>query len=353
MDTFLCTIYNWFKENKRELPWRQTTDPYYIWLSEIILQQTRVAQGTKYYLRFIERFPKVKDLADATEDEVLKEWQGLGYYSRARNLHYTAKYIQNELNGVFPSDYKEILRLKGVGHYTAAAIASIAYDLPYPAIDGNVYRVFSRYFGISTPIDSEKGKKEILQVAMDLMPQQNAGFHNQALMEFGALQCVPKSPACENCGLFNTCYAVQNNLVEKLPVKTKKIKQQNRYFYYYFIERGEIVFFEKREGDDIWKNLYQFPLFESDKLLDEDEILKRDNIPFLHDCNFNIKKLSPVKKHVLSHQIILARMVFIEIQDDKCFNKKFIQVNKKDISKFAVPRLIEEFIKDFNLDEKK
>jgi A/G-specific adenine glycosylase len=352
MNAFLGIIYNWFKKNKRDLPWRQTTDPYYIWLSEIILQQTRVAQGIKYYLRFIEKFPAIKDLAGATEDEVLKEWQGLGYYSRARNLHFTAKYIQNELNGVFPSAYDDMLHLKGVGVYTAAAVASIAFDLPCPAVDGNIYRFLSRYFGVLTPVDSDKGKKEIEQIAREIMPGKNAGFHNQALMEFGALQCVPKSPECENCVLLETCFAARNNLVGQLPVKAKKIKQQKRYFYYYFIESGESVFLEKREKNDIWKNLYQFPLFESDKPLAEKDILKSGLVPFLKDCNVNVKKLSSGKKHILSHQIIFARLVSVEMKNNACLDGKFVLVNKKDIPKFAVPRLIEEFINDLNLNEK-
>ena len=347
MDDFLGIIYSWFKKNMRELPWRQTTDPYRIWLSEIILQQTRVVQGTNYYLRFIEKFPSIKDLANATEEEVLKEWQGLGYYTRARNLHFTARYIQDKLNGKFPSDYKSILGLKGIGSYTAAAIASIAFDLPYPAVDGNIYRFFSRYFGISTPVDTIKGIKEIEQIAKELMPSKNAGFHAQALMEFGALQCIPKSPNCIHCVLLETCYAAQNNLVELLPVKSKKIKQRIRYFYYYFIENNENVFIEKRTGNDIWKNLYQFPLFESAKSLTEDEILKKRHLDIFSECN--IKKISGVKKHVLSHQIIFARFIYVEITGGKCINKKFIEVNKKDISKFAVPRLIEEFIDDLNL----
>ena len=348
MDAFLDVIYNWFKENKRDLPWRQTAEPYYIWLSEIILQQTRIVQGTKYYLRFIERFPTVKDLAEATEDEVLKEWQGLGYYSRARNLHFTAKYIHNELSGLFPCSYEEIFRLKGVGPYTAAAIASIAFDLPYPALDGNIYRVLSRYFGISSPIDSEKGRKEIEQIAIELMPEKNAGFHNQALMEFGALQCVPKSPDCKKCVLNESCFARQNKMVDKLPVKIKKIKQQIRYFYYYLIECGEIIILQKREGKDIWRNLYQFPLYESDKPLNENKILNVENIPSLEKCVVNIKMLTAVKKHILSHQVIFARLIFVEIENDDCLDNGFIRANKKDISKFAVPRLIEEFIKDLN-----
>jgi A/G-specific adenine glycosylase len=344
MDTFLGKIYKWYKENKRDLPWRETTDPYKIWISEIILQQTRVAQGTFYYLGFIERFPTVKILAKATEDEVLKLWQGLGYYSRARNLHSAAKYIVQHLQGNFPQKYETILGLKGVGPYTAAAISSIAFGLPYPAIDGNIYRFLTRFYGISTPVDSGKGIKEIRQVALEIMPEKGAGFHNQALMEFGALQCVPKTPKCEICPLVQLCYAAQNKKVGLFPVKSKKTIQAHRYFYYYFIESGEFTFLEKRTDNDIWKNLYQFPLYEPDRILTENEILKSDNVQFFSDCNITVTKFSKSVKHVLSHQIIFARLIYVQIDNTECISSRFIKVNKKDIFKFAVPKLLEDFI---------
>lgn len=353
MNAILGEVYRWYIKNERNLPWRQTTDSYKIWISEIILQQTRVAQGTNYYNRFIEKFPTVEKLANSTEDEVLKMWQGLGYYSRARNLHSAAKSIVNNYNGKFPDTYDEIIKLKGVGKYTAAAVASIAFDLPYPAIDGNIYRFFTRYFGISTPVDSQKGKNEIQKIASDLMPDKNAGFHNQAFMEFGALQCVPKSPKCEICPLFESCFAAQNKLVKNFPVKTKKAKQIHRYFYYYFIESGKFTYLEKRIGNDIWRNLYQFPLFESDKLLSEKEILGKSNIPFFNNCTINVKNISNQKKHILSHQIIFARVINIEIEYQECLSNNFIQVNKKDISKFAVPKLLEDFINELVYEENK
>lgn len=351
MDVFLSYIYQWYSKNKRDLPWRQTTDPYKIWISEIILQQTRVAQGTGYYLRFIERFPDVKQLAKAQEDEVLKLWQGLGYYSRARNLHAAAKYIQNELRGKFPKTYTGILKLKGVGPYTAAAIASIAFDLPFPAIDGNIYRVFSRYFGIETPIDSDKGKKEIAEIAEELMPQQHAGFHNQALMEFGALQCIPKSPDCKNCPVQLNCFAANHKKAAELPVKSKRIKQSKRFFYYFYIQYNNTTFLEKRTKNDIWKNLYQFPLFESNKKLSESELFSDGSLPYLARCNAVVRSVSAVRKHILSHQVIFARCIHVEIDNPRCLGNEFIQVNQKDISTFAVPRLVEQFIKELDLLE--
>lgn len=273
MSTFLNQIYLWYDNNKRDLPWRETSDPYKIWVSEIILQQTRVAQGTSYYLRFIKTFPNIKILAQAGENEVLKLWQGLGYYSRARNLHSSAKFIMKNLNGKFPENYEDILKLKGIGPYTAAAIASIAFDLPYPAVDGNIYRVLSRYLGISTPIDSEKGKKEIHAVASDFIPAKNAGYHNQALMKFGALQCIPKSPQCANCTVSSSCFAALNKSIEMFPAKTKKTKQTQRFFYYFFIENGDFTYIEKRTKNDIWKTCTSFPFLNQTKNFQKKKLL--------------------------------------------------------------------------------
>ena len=347
MDNFLANIYKWYNINKRDLPWRKNKNPYKIWLSEIILQQTRVEQGKNYFNRFIESYPTVKDLADAHEDEVLKHWQGLGYYSRARNLHASAKIIASDYNGTFPNDYKSILALKGVGPYTAAAIASIAFNLPHPAVDGNIYRVLSRYYGIETPIDSTQGKKKFKKLAEELIWEQNPGMHNQALMEFGALQCVPKSPQCENCPVADSCFALKNGVVGQLPVKEKKTKQRHRYFYYYLYDMGDSILLDKRSGNDIWKNLYQLPLVEHENALSDSELLK-NNLP-IEVSPVNIKYISGQKKHVLSHQIIHAKMIYLEVQ--AIFNNPLplIQVNKKDISKFAVSRLVEQFLYDAGL----
>ena len=350
MDLFLTEIYRWYSIHKRDLPWRETKDPYKIWLSEIILQQTRVAQGINYYLAFIKHFKNIDALANASEDSVLKLWQGLGYYSRARNLHATAKFILNNYNGKFPDDYEKIIHLKGIGPYTAAAISSIAFDLPYAAIDGNIFRVYSRYFGISTPVDSNKGKKEIEQIATELLPVKNPGFHNQALMDFGALQCVPKSPDCNLCPVSNTCFAAQNGLVDQLPIKQKKIKQRTRFFYYYLIESSNEILMQQRKNKDIWKNLYQLPLLESDKDLKEVDYLKKE-YPFNQNKDLIIKRILGVKKHILSHQVIYARLIHIQTEDFEGISNEYIRVNKKDIYKFAVPKLLENFINEIKIDE--
>lgn len=349
MNNFLSEIYTWYDKNKRDLPWRNTTDPYKIWLSEIILQQTRVKQGTAYYLRFVEAFPTVHDLAQASEDEVLKLWQGLGYYSRARNLHATAKIICSSFNRIFPNTYKEIIGLKGVGNYTTAAIASIAFNLPHPTVDGNIYRFFSRYFGIETPIDSTAGKKEFQKLAEDFMNKTEPGYHNQALMEFGALQCTPKGPQCETCPLQKGCYAVSNQMVEILPVKQNKTKQTDRFFYYYLFEKEDSVYLQRRTENDIWKNLYQLPLKESKTEISEADLLSIDP-PYLEITpGNNFKSISKVRKHVLSHQIIWAKVIRLEIKDNTHISSDLIRVNKKDISKFAVPRLLELFFDDLKL----
>ncbi len=349
MADFVQNIYNWYNENERELPWRKTSNPYCIWISEIILQQTRVEKGIAYYLRFIEKFPTVQKLASANEDEVLKIWQGLGYYSRARNLHFAARQIVSSFNGIFPQLYDEILSLKGIGSYTAAAVSSIAFHLPYPTVDGNVYRLLSRYFGISIPVDSEKGKRKFSNIAYELISERNPGFHNQALMEFGALQCTPKAPDCQNCPLIPSCFAFRNKMVNQLPVKSKKTKQKDRFFYYFFIEAGNETFLEKRTGNDIWQNLYQFPMFEAEKELTEKEFLKNKIFHHFNSTSYIIKNITSTKKHVLSHQIIYARLIHVQMNNSVCLNGDFIQVNKKDISTFAVPRLMEQFIDEIKI----
>ncbi len=350
MNGFEQEIYTWYLTYKRDLPWRHTTDPYKIWISEIILQQTRVAQGINYYKRFIEEFPTVFDLADASEDEILKLWQGLGYYSRARNLHFTAKQIVNQFNGVFPRDFKTILSLKGIGNYTASAIASIAFDLPHAALDGNIIRVISRYFGITAPVDTEKGISEIQKIASELIPDKNAGFHNQALMEFGAIQCIPKKPECNLCPLMETCFAAVNNLVGQIPFKSKKVKQSTRYFYYYIVENKDDILMEKRTENDIWKNLYQFPLIEKEKELSDQEIFALE-MPFISNESVRFRSVSDTVKHVLTHQTIYARFIHIETGEIVSFNKNIFRVNKKDIYKFAVSKLLERSLKKLYLEE--
>jgi len=271
--TFSQNIISWYLQNKRELPWRDTKDPSKIWLSEVILQQTRVAQGLPYYQKFIETFPTVTDLAVAEEQQVLKIWQGLGYYSRARNLHHTAQIVANTLNGVFPSTYNELLKLKGIGSYTAAAIASFSYEEPVAVLDGNVYRVLSRYFGIETDISSSKAKKEFQQLADEVLDRNRPSLFNQAIMEFGALQCVPKNPDCESCVLNQTCTAFRENKVDKLPVKLKKTKITKRFLHYLVLSDNQNRTFIQKRENGIWKNLYEFPFleFEHEKSLEEVE----------------------------------------------------------------------------------
>lgn len=348
MGHFQNELYRWYAANQRDLPWRNTGDPYKIWISEVILQQTRVVQATNYYLRFVENFPTVADLASANEQEVLKLWQGLGYYSRARNLHFAAKQIVREHGGNFPAHYSSILALKGVGTYTAAAVSSIAFGLPRPTVDGNVFRVLSRYFGIETPIDSSAGKKRFEKIANDLLPEGNPGFHNQALMEFGALQCVPKSPQCDRCPLQTTCFAAQNQKVGILPVKSKKTKQKLRFFYFFLIDGGDSIFLQKRTGNDIWRNLFQLPLAEMKSELTDTEIIGL-RPSFINGIDYNLKMVSTAKKHILTHQIIFARLVHIETGARDLNELGFIRVNKKDIYRFAVPKLVEHFLHEMKL----
>ncbi len=348
--SFTHEIYKWYLTNKRDLPWRETNDPYKIWISEIILQQTRVVQGLDYYVQFIGNFPTVFDLANASEDSVLKLWQGLGYYTRARNLHFTAKNIVDNYNGNFPNNFKTILSLKGIGNYTAAAIASIAFNLPHAAVDGNIYRVLSRYYGIFTPTDTVAGKNEIQKIADELINDDNPGVHNQAFMEFGALQCIPKSPDCTSCPLLINCYAAKFNVTDKLPVKSKTVKQTTRFFYYYIIENNNSVLLEKRTNNDIWKNLHQFPLFESTKELTDEEIFS-SGLPFPNESKNNIKSVSATIKHILTHQTIYARFIHIETDFNNFNHSNLFRVNKKDIYKFAVPKLIEQYLKKINLIE--
>ena len=350
MDSFPQEIYKWYCSNARDLPWRKTSDPYKIWISEIILQQTRVAQGINYYTRFINKFPDVFTLANSTEDNILKLWQGLGYYTRARNIHYTAKFIANNYKGIFPGDFKTILSLKGIGNYSAAAIASIAFNLPHAAVDGNIYRVIARYYGIKTPMDSQKGKNEIQKIADDLISTSNPGFHNQAFMEFGALQCLPKSPPCNLCPLENKCFAANFSLTSQIPVKEKKVKQTTRYFYYFIFDCKDSIILEKRTENDIWKNLHQFPLHESKTEFSETELINL-KVSFNTGKKINLKSISDTFKHTLTHQTIYARFIHFEVDDYSLNDSKFIRVNKKDIYKFAVPRLLENYLKKIKMLE--
>ncbi|GEP49705.1 A/G-specific adenine glycosylase [Flavobacterium noncentrifugens] len=295
----------WYLQNKRDLPWRHTINPYHIWLSEIMLQQTRVAQGMPYYFAFTSAFPTVFDLANASEEQVLKLWQGLGYYSRARNLHQTAQYVAFELDGIFPNNYNDLIKLKGIGDYTAAAIASFSFNENVPVVDGNVFRVLSRYFDIETDIANASAKKEFAALAYELMPKDNPAIFNQAMMEFGAIQCVPKNPDCSICVLNSGCLALKLNKVNQLPVKSKKAKAKNRFFnYVIFSDANENSIIQKRSDKGIWHNLYEFPLIESENEIDfdvfSDELLRRN---FIQNPITSISELNEISQiHKLTHQ---------------------------------------------------
>ena len=340
-DGFGLIIQKWYKQNKRHLPWRETADPYLIWLSEIILQQTRIDQGLAYFNRFAEHYPTVEKLAAASEDEVLKLWQGLGYYSRARNLHFTAKTIANDFNGQFPDNYNDLLKLKGVGEYTAAAIASISYKQPHAVVDGNVYRVLSRIFGIKMPIDSTEGKKAFKKLAEDILDRNNPGDHNQAMMEFGAVQCTPKNPNCSDCPFNDRCFALQEKAIDRLPMKQGKVKIRHRYFNYLVYNYGDSTFLAKRTSNDIWKNLYQFPLVETTEKTDVENLPVKSDLP-INNSVCDIVEVSQWQKQVLSHQHIHYRFIHVQLKNKKNLPADLIEVNKKDIFNFAVPKPVEK-----------
>ncbi len=345
---FTKVLNYWYKQNKRDLPWRRTNDPYFIWVSEIILQQTRIEQGLDYYLRFLEKFPDIHSLAEADEKDVLKIWQGLGYYSRARNLHSAACEIMALHQGVFPKTYDEIRKLKGIGDYTAAAIASIAFGIPTPVVDGNVLRLFSRFFGIDEPIDKAKGKTAIQGKANLLINLEHPGDFNQAIMEFGALQCKP-APDCKICPLKSGCVAFQQKRVADLPVRSGKQKQRTRYFYYFFILSGRgksrSVYLKKRIGTDIWKNLFDFPLVEKEKAISYNKLIrsKEWNDLFLGKKMKLLKESKPYR-HILSHQIIVAK--FYQLETAFQSDMSYLKVAISDIEKYPVPRLVEKYLED-------
>lgn len=306
---FQREIINWYNNNKRDLPWRKTQNAYIIWLSEIIMQQTRVEQGLPYFNKFLENFPTVQDFASATETQVLRLWQGLGYYSRGRNMHHTAQIIVNKHQGVFPVKYEELLRLKGIGEYTAAAISSFSSGENKAVVDGNVFRVLARYFGLNTPINSTQGKKDFQALANEMLFQQNPGLYNQAIMEFGALQCKPKSPNCNICPLAQTCYALKKDMVNTLPVKLKATEKKHRHFYYLVCKNNNQVLVKKRSPGDIWQHLYDFPLIESLQPITESNLRKEICANF---GNAVIIKPINSKKQVLTHQIIHAHFFALE-----------------------------------------
>lgn len=340
-------LLNWYNINKRDLPWRESTDPYRIWLSEVILQQTRIIQGWDYYLRFTDRFPDVQSLAKAEEEEVLKLWQGLGYYTRARNLHAAAKQIMSQFKGVFPSEYSDILSLKGVGTYTAAAISSIAFNAPYAVIDGNVNRVITRLFAVKDPIDTAAGKKNISEIAHALLPYGQSGKYNQAIMDFGSLVCTPAGPKCADCPLQVNCRAFEEKNVFTYPVTRRKPVVRKRYFSYFHIIQGNKTFLQKRNADDIWRNLYEFPLIETPEAIDFPEISQTEN--FLHLFPNNMKLSVDhflTLKHQLTHQTIHATFYRVEIEEGIAFNQpqKFTCIDRNNLADYPVSRLIDKYL---------
>ena len=343
---FKKVLTNWYSVNKRELPWRNTKNPYYIWLSEIIMQQTQIKQGLPYYEAFVTNYPTVFELAKAKEQDVLKLWQGLGYYSRARNLHASAKYIAEDLNGIFPSTYQDILKLKGVGDYTASAIASICYKEPTAVVDGNVYRVLSRYFGIDTAINSTKGIKEFKILATSLIDTKNPGDYNQALMEFGATQCKPKNPNCMVCPLKNSCVALQKGQIDNLPVKLKKTKITKKHFnFLVLMSSDQRTLFEKRNTKGIWRNLYQFPLIETEQELSSDHFKAHPKIKsYFKDIKFDYSLYNTNELiHKLSHQHLHTKFWIIEI--DKLPEKGILI---SELPSYPTPIVIGNFIEEFN-----
>ncbi len=344
MEGYRKALTVWYNHAKRDLPWRDSPEPYHIWVSEVILQQTRIQQGTEYYHNFLRLFPDVISLANAPEEEVLKAWQGLGYYSRARNMHHAAKTIQSAHNGAFPSDYLSIKKLKGIGDYTAAAIASIAFGLPYAVVDGNVFRVLSRFFGISTPIDSTAGKKEFYQLAQLMLDPTRPGEANQALMELGAIQCLPAQPLCPDCPLKTACYAYVNQCFESFPVKSKKTKQKERYLNFIYLHLKNKLFLEKRDDKDIWRKMFQFPMIETDTPASPEEVMAGKAWEDLFkNSSITIETVYPERIHLLTHQRLHIRF-FSVILHTNSISGRLLMIEHGEISKYPVPKPVENFL---------
>lgn len=345
---FTKKLMTWFSTNERPLPWKGEKNPYLIWLSEIILQQTRVEQGLPYFEKFKKRYPTVDKLADAPEDEVMKMWEGLGYYSRARNLHTAAKYIAFELGSHFPDTYAGILQLKGVGPYTAAAIASFAYGLPHAVVDGNVYRVLSRYFGISDPIDTTIGKKRFAQLAQELLDKSQPGAYNQAIMDFGATHCTPALPACQQCLMQNDCRAFKDKKVRELPVKSKKLKRRQRFFNYLLMNSNGQIYIRKRTAKDIWQNLYEFPMIETNELVEDRQALKEipEWMSWMGRAEVKIAKVSEPLKQNLTHQRIIARFWELQLPDDWPLpaSSDWLAIKRENTAKYAFPKVIDTYL---------
>lgn len=338
MHHFALSIQVWYRQSHRKLPWRNTKNAYKIWLSEIIMQQTRVSQGLAYYNKILKAYPTIDLLANAQEQEVLRLWQGLGYYSRARNMHYAAKQVVNDFGGVFPTSYLDIKSLKGVGEYTAAAIASFAYDLPYPVLDGNAFRVLARYFNDSTPIDTGQGKKVFKAYAEAVLNTEEPAEFNQAIMEMGAMVCRPKNPDCKNCPLNTTCLAYNEGDPVGLPVKSKKVKVNSRYFHFFIYPSSDIQLM-KRKGKGIWQNMYQFPMLEV-----ESKLLKNE-VGDILEGQFNVRLGKKIfsEKHILTHQHINATFWTV---NNEIVGDEYFKTDLAGIDTYPLPRLIERFVEN-------
>jgi len=351
---FTSQLIRWYNRNKRDLPWRKTGDPYLVWVSEIILQQTQVVQGLDYYNRFIARYKDVVALSRASEDDILKLWQGLGYYTRARNMLATAREIMEKYGGRFPETCHELISLKGIGEYTAAAILSFCFNKAYAVVDGNVMRILARYMGIDTPVNTAKGKKEIGEIAARMIPSDRPGLFNQAVMEFGARQCIPRRPLCRQCIVHDRCRAYLEDRVHSLPVRKSKAPLKNRYFnYLVFRVTGDepLILLRKRTSDDIWKNLYDFPLVEAEQLMGA---RKRPDNAILNTfiktegIRVTMAAVSPVYNHVLSHRHIQARFFILQVDKMpllKAGDLQFIATGK--LAGYPVPKLIETFMAEY------
>lgn len=340
---FSENLIKWYQQNKRDLPWRNIHDPYKIWVSEIILQQTRVQQGLPYYERFISAFPTVSALANAPIDEILRLWQGLGYYSRARNMHHAAKQVAFDLKNHFPNSFETLLNMKGVGRYTAAAIASFAFGEKVPVVDGNVQRVLARVFGVSDDISSPKTQKIFEKIASEHISAQDPGTFNQAIMEFGAQYCTPTKPDCDNCIFKTICFAHQNSLVASLPVKLKKTKVRNRYFNYVVFKSGNDLAMRKREAKDIWNGLFEFLLIESDPEITENEMLR--NLATNYSLHLKSFKSSDTYLHILSHQRLHAKFYIFNIENRQEIERLGLEFyTKEGVEKLAKPVLIVNYL---------
>ncbi|MGI8951483.1 MAG: A/G-specific adenine glycosylase [Chitinophagaceae bacterium] len=343
---FTKKLMQWhFTKNKRQMPWKEEKDPYKIWLSEVILQQTRVEQGKSYYEKLIKKYPTILHLANAENEEVFKLWEGLGYYNRCKNLLFTARFIAEKKDGKFPENYEDILALKGIGNYTAAAISSFAFNLPFAVLDGNVFRVLSRFFGIGLPIDSLEGKIKFTGLAATLLDKKNSASYNQAIMDFGATICKPLLPLCFECHLQNFCVAYKKGLVDKLPLKEKVLLRKNRWFTYFIFQVNNKILVNKRIDKDIWQNLYEFYLFETKEKTDWN--FTKIKTWLLHQHNIKkmeVKNISPILSQQLTHQNIKAQFVLVKLFSTPISLQNFQWINEKNISRLAFPKIINQYI---------